>query len=71
MGKIPSRKDVIEFSTYPIEYFDNYFINWGEVTAAARTTGMERVENKKDYILQQQLSLFEDKEAIYKKSKTK
>jgi site-specific DNA-methyltransferase (adenine-specific) len=53
LERIPSREDVIQFSSYPIEYFDNYFINWGEVTAAARTTGMERVENKKDYNIQQ------------------
>jgi len=65
LGKIPTREDVIKFNSYPIEYFDNYFINWGEVTAAARTTGMERVENKKDYKLQQQLRLFEDKKNKY------
>jgi len=61
IGRIPTRQDVIKFNSYPIEFFDNYFINWGEVTAAARTTGMESVENIKDYKLQQQLRLFEDK----------
>jgi hypothetical protein len=25
---------------YPNEYYDEYFVSWGEVTAAARTTGM-------------------------------
>ncbi|MGQ3889297.1 DNA-methyltransferase [Legionella sp. CNM-1927-20] len=48
IGHIPSREEVLEYSSYPIEYFDNYFINWGEVTAAARTTGMkeDKFENK-------------------------
>ena len=65
LNRIPSRVDVINLSSYPIEYFDNYFINWSEVTAAARTTGMERVESQKDYNLQQQLRLFEDKKVKY------
>lgn len=49
LGRIATRKDVIENTKYKIEYFDNYFINWSEVTAAARTTGMAQVENKNDY----------------------
>lgn len=53
LGRIPSREDVIEFTEYKIEYFDNYFVSWSEVTAAARTTGMEKVENRKDYELLQ------------------
>ncbi|MDE5527939.1 DNA-methyltransferase [Elizabethkingia meningoseptica] len=48
--KIPSREDVINHTKYKIEYFDNYFSNWSEVTAAARTTGMEEVENKDHYL---------------------
>ena len=40
LGHIPSKEEVQLHSTYPIEYFTNYFINWAEVTAAARTTGM-------------------------------
>ncbi len=40
IGHIPTKKEVEEFSKYPIEYFESYFINWGEVTAAARTNGM-------------------------------
>ena len=51
LGRIPSRKDVLENTQYKIEYFDNYFINWSEVTAAARTTGMEKVEHKNNYDL--------------------
>ena len=65
LGRIPTREDVISFNTYPIDYFDSYFINWGEVTAAARTTGMESVENKSDYKLKQQLRLFEEKQNKY------
>lgn len=40
IGHVPTKEDVIQHSKYPIEYFENYFIDWGEVTAAARTTGM-------------------------------
>jgi len=68
LSRIPNREDVIAFSSYPIEYFDNYFINWGEVTAAARTTGMENVEHKKDYQDKEQLRLFEAKKALYSKT---
>lgn len=70
LGRIPTREDVIKFNSYPIEYFDSYFINWGEVTAAARTTGMASVENKSDYKLQQQLRLFEENKGKYGKLKT-
>lgn len=66
IGKIPTREDVIKHSNYPIEYFDNYFINWGEVTAAARTTGMEKVERRNVYEKNQQLSLFEEKKITFK-----
>ena len=65
LGKIPAREDIIKFNHYPIEYFDNYFINWGEVTAAARATGMENVENKSNYKIEQQLRLFEEKKNKY------
>lgn len=40
LGHIPSREELIDNGNYPIEYYDSYFISWGEVTAAARTTGM-------------------------------
>jgi site-specific DNA-methyltransferase (adenine-specific) len=40
LGHIPSRDEVIKYAKYPIDYYDRYFISWGEVTAAARTTGM-------------------------------
>jgi len=40
LGRLPNRKEVQARSKFPIEYFDRYFISWGEVCAAARTTGM-------------------------------
>jgi site-specific DNA-methyltransferase (adenine-specific) len=49
LGHIPTKDEVALHSKYPIEYFENYFISWGEVTAAARTTGMsesKKSENK-------------------------
>ena len=46
LGHVPSRDELIGHTTYPIEYYDQYFVSWGEVTAAARTTGMsERRSN--------------------------
>ncbi len=40
LQRLPTRQDVEQFGKYPIQMFDEYFINWGEVCAAARTTGM-------------------------------
>lgn len=40
IGHMPTREEVASLSQYPIDYFDKYFTSWGEVTAAARTTGM-------------------------------
>lgn len=72
IGHIPTKEDVIRHSKYPIEYFENYFIDWGEVTAAARTTGM--TENRKNGdgtypTSEPQLRLFEEPEKKYKKAK--
>ncbi|MFH1196420.1 MAG: site-specific DNA-methyltransferase [bacterium] len=44
LGHIPTKEEVEKYSKYPMKYFDDYFINWAEVCAAARTTGM--VEDK-------------------------
>lgn len=41
LGRLPTREDMIEHSRYPIRYYDEYFNSWGEVRAAARTTGMK------------------------------
>jgi len=40
LGRLPTRADMIEYGQYPIRYYDEYFVSWGEVCAAARTTGM-------------------------------
>ncbi len=40
LDRLPTREDVQLLSKFPFEYFDDYFISWGEVCAAARTTGM-------------------------------
>jgi DNA modification methylase len=40
LGRLPTREDVRALSKFPLEYFDSYFVSWGEVCAAARTTGM-------------------------------
>jgi len=40
IGHLPSKDEVKHLSKFPIEYFEQYFVSWGEVCAAARTTGM-------------------------------
>jgi site-specific DNA-methyltransferase (adenine-specific) len=40
LGRLPTREEVARLSRFPIRYFDDYFVSWGEVCAAARTTGM-------------------------------
>lgn len=46
LGYTPSRDEMIEHGEYPIKYYDEYFISWGEVTAAARTTGMKETRDE-------------------------
>lgn len=62
LGHVPSKEEVVQHSKYPLEYFEAYFISWGEVTAAARTTGM--TENRKvesSYTpKEEQLNLFQE-----------
>lgn len=55
--RLPTRQEVAELSQFPIEYFDQYFISWGEVCAAARTTGMTEVAQE-DVQAAKQMSLF-------------
>lgn len=70
IGHIPTKEEVKQHSKFPIEYFENYFIDWGEVTAAARTTGMtEHRKNGTYKIKEEQLRLFEEPQAKYKKRK--
>jgi site-specific DNA-methyltransferase (adenine-specific) len=40
IGHIPTRDELIIHGKYSIDHYDKYFVSWGEVTAAARTTGM-------------------------------
>lgn len=40
LGHLPNREEVQRLSKFPIDYYNEYFISWGEVCAAARTTGM-------------------------------
>jgi site-specific DNA-methyltransferase (adenine-specific) len=46
VGHVPNRDEVKLLSKYPIEYFDKYFISWGEVCAAARHSGMSEQKDK-------------------------
>ena len=43
LGRLPTREELARYGKYPIEYYDAYFVSWGEVCAAARTTGMTEV----------------------------
>jgi site-specific DNA-methyltransferase (adenine-specific) len=40
LGHLPTREELARSGKFPIKYYDDYFISWGEVCAAARTTGM-------------------------------
>lgn len=46
LGRLPTRDELTRHGQYPIGYYDQYFISWGEVCAAARTTGMREVRGK-------------------------
>ena len=63
LGRLPTREDVAQHSRYPFEYYENYFLSWGEVCAAARTTGMTEFpkdQEVKDTDSVNQPSLFND-----------
>jgi DNA modification methylase len=47
LGRLPTRDEMIEHGQYVIRYYDDYFSSWGEVCAAARTTGM--TETREEY----------------------
>ena len=40
LGRLPDRDELAKHGQYAIKYYDDYFVSWGEVCAAARTTGM-------------------------------
>lgn len=70
IGHIPSRDELIEYGKYSIEYYDKYFVSWGEVTAAARTTGMTEKRangNGNESHAAEQLQLLERKAPQYQK----
>jgi DNA methylase/Homing endonuclease associated repeat len=68
IGRKPTKEDIIEWSQYPIEYYENYFTSWGEVTAAARATGMTEYKNDDTYDIEnQQLRLFAEATSAYQK----
>lgn len=63
LGHLPSREELVQYGKYPIEYYDKYFVSWGEVCAAARTTGMTERRDDSNYEppTAEQLRLFERK----------
>lgn len=46
LGRLPSRDEVAQTGRYPIEYYDQYFISWGEACAAARHAGMSETRDR-------------------------
>jgi site-specific DNA-methyltransferase (adenine-specific) len=59
LGRLPTRDEVELLGKYPISYYDDYFISWGEVCAAARTTGMTEIRDLTPKVKSEnQLSLF-------------
>lgn len=60
LGHLPSREELERNGYYPIRYYDDYFISWGEVCAAARTTGMTETRSSTPHTPKTtQLSLFQ------------
>ena len=59
LNRLPTREEVRVMSKFPIKYYDDYFISWGEVCAAARTTGMSEYPADKTSI-GEQTRLFTD-----------
>lgn len=52
LNRLPSREELAMHGKYPIQYYDDYFVSWGEVCAAARTTGMteDRVSDESAHL---------------------
>lgn len=60
IGRIPTREDVKAHSQYPFHYFEEYFIDWGEVCSAVGDKGMnEAPELEYETPKYTQLTLFE------------
>ena len=47
LGRLPCRDEVAQAGRYPIEYYDQYFISWGEACAAARHAGMSETRDRR------------------------
>jgi len=47
LQRMPTRDELEKFSSFPSWMYDKYFISWGEVCAAARTTGMTETRTPK------------------------
>lgn len=72
IGRLPTRSELENLGEHPIKYYDEYFASWGEVCAAARTTGMRedlahQVESYKSNAEQPSLleSLADDDAAVH------
>jgi DNA modification methylase len=50
LGHVPSRDELVRHGRFPIQYYDDYFISWGEVCAAARTTGMSELRESSGFM---------------------
>lgn len=60
LDKLPNRDEMLQYGKYPIKYYDEYFVSWGEVCAAARHDGMseEKDKGQKSSAKSKQLSMF-------------
>jgi len=58
LGRVPSRDEVSVLSSFPMKYFDEYFISWGEACAAARHAGMSELQEEMPHNPDPQLVLF-------------
>ncbi len=58
LGRLPTREEVAVLSPYPIMHYDEYFFSWGEVCAAARTTGMSEMPANQNETIARTRSLF-------------
>jgi site-specific DNA-methyltransferase (adenine-specific) len=58
LGRLPTRNEVEEYGKYAIRYYDEYFSGWGEVCAAARTTGMTEAKPEQANSSYSQIRLF-------------
>lgn len=47
LGHLPTRSELEELGQYPIRLYDEYFTSWGDVCAAAKTTGMSEIRQSK------------------------